>query len=812
MCGLLARRGRLLVCLLLALITFAAYWQVFGSQFVNYDDNLYVTENSQVLSGLNRHTVAYAFTTTHASNWHPLTWLSLLLDRSLFGPKPWGFHLTNLLLHIANTLLLFLLVSRMTGFVWRSAFVAALFAVHPLHVESVAWVAERKDVLSTLFWLLTIWAYVRYAGLGPEAPGGRSSGGRESPRHQSEPLRHQLPSYVLVLLFFVLGLMAKPMLVSLPVTLLLLDYWPLGRYGDRPLRDSRRAWKLVREKIPLFALAAASGAITFLAQHKGGAMSSLETYPFGLRAANAVVAYSRCIGKMLWPDNLSVFYPLPKDTIPAWQVAGAGLLLVCATLLVLRAGRRRPYLPVGWFWYVITLFPTIGIVQVGIQAMADRYTYVPLIGLFVIIAWGVPDLLPRKESARLLAVPAGLVIAALALLTWVQVGYWRNSVTLFRHALASTRNNLVALDNLGAAMMKQGKVRAAMRYYERALSIRPNNAEALTNLGAALSRLGKLDQAIAKHNAAVEIRPGFAEAHYNLGVSLENKGDRAGAEKQYAEAVRLKPDYAEAQYNLGLILARKGRLGAAEDHFTRALRARPDYADAHYNLGLVLAQREEYAGAASHFAAALRLKPCYRDAEGKLGMALVQEGKPDEAVPHLTRALKANPDDAVARTSMGIAMAQGGDMAAAIEHFSAAARIVPNDAEARYNLARALEQAGRTPEAIRQYREALRLDPRGPEAANNLAWLFATNPDAGVRDPREAVRLAEFACRLTSNADAGNLDTLAAAYAAAGRFKDAVSTGRKALDLAGKAGRSDLADQTGERLRLYERGKAYVAR
>jgi len=450
----------LLLGLFLMILTFATFEQVRTYDFINYDDNRYITENQHVQSGLTLEGVTWAFTTTHAANWHPLTWLSHMLDCQLYGLNPSGHHLTNLVFHIASTLLLFLVLERMTGALWRSAFVAALFALHPLHVESVAWAAERKDVLSTFFWMLTMWTYVHYV----ERPG--------------------FNRYLLVLLSFVLGLLSKPMLVTLPFVLLLVDYWPLGRFQFGRLSGDRRSHtpkssdtgdqksivlRLIREKVPFFVLCAISSILTIFAQQKIGALGSLESYTLGSRIANASVSYVRYIEKMVWPRHLAVLYPY-QQMLPIWKVLGSGLLLVGVSVLVIRAVRKHPYLGVGWFWYLGTLIPVIGLVQVGKQAMADRYTYVPLIGLFVMIAWGVPDLLAGWRFRKVvLSISTGLLLSLLMIVTNLQVKHWQNDITLFEHTLAATSNNFIIHYNLGVAFDRQGKTQEAIAHFAEAL-------------------------------------------------------------------------------------------------------------------------------------------------------------------------------------------------------------------------------------------------------------------------------------------------------------------------------------------------------
>lgn len=487
------------------------FWQSADHEFVNFDDELYVTRNSHVQAGLTYQGLVWALTTTHVGNWHPLTWLSHMLDCELYGLNPGGHHFTNLLLHIANTLLLFMVLKRMTGALRRSAFVAALFALHPLHVESVAWVAERKDVLSTFFWMLTMGVYVRYV----ERPG--------------------LNRYLLVLLSFALGLMAKPMLVTLPFVLLLLDYWPLGRFQFRQSSDDSNSqshesinfsnqrsliFRLVLEKAPFFALAAVSGVVTFFVQQGGGAVRSLYVFPLDIRIANAMVSYVSYIEKMIWPHHLAVFYPHP-GMLPMWQIAGAGLLLVCISVLVVRAARRHPYLLTGWLWYLGTLVPVIGLVQVGSHAMADRYTYVPLIGLFIMIAWGSCDISERWRYRKIvLAISTGVLLCASMISTGSQVRYWQNSVALFEHTLDVTANNWLAHNNMGIALARRGKFDEAIAHYSETLRIKPDYAPAYSNLGIVFAVQEKAEEAIAHFRKALQINPDYTAARKNLEVAL----------------------------------------------------------------------------------------------------------------------------------------------------------------------------------------------------------------------------------------------------------------------------------------------------
>ena len=577
----------LLVCLVLILATSAVYWHVTGHDFVLLDDNLYVYENSHVQNGLTSDSIIWAFNATNAGLKIPLTWLSLMLDFELYGLNAGGYHLTNLLLHLTNVLLVFFILKLMTGALWRSAFVAALFALHPLHVESVAWVTERKDVLSTLFWLLTMWAYLGYV----KRPGMRR--------------------YFLIIVSLTLGLLAKPMLVTLPFVLLLLDYWPLGRFQIGQFVDTPEApvqapvksgqpmsavLGLLWEKIPLFALAAVSSVVTFLAQKSAGALVNFETWPIRIRIANGVVSYVKYLGKMIWPHPLAAFYPHPGHSLTIWKAAGAGLLLVCISVLVVRGARRYPYLVVGWLWYIGTLIPVIGFVQAGSQAMADRFTYIPLIGLYIIIAWGVPEIVPRWPHRNLyLATLSTTLFLFLMALTWKQVQYWKNSISLFEHTVEVTSNNWLCNSNLGIALYREGRTDDAIKHYLEALSIKPDYAEAHDNLGLALYREGRIDDAIKHYLEALSIKPDNAEAHINLGLALDREGRTDDAIKHYLEALRIKPDYAEAHNNLGIAFARRGNLDVAVEHFQKALQIDPNFSQARDNLkkALLLQERSQ---------------------------------------------------------------------------------------------------------------------------------------------------------------------------------------------------------------------------
>jgi hypothetical protein len=537
-------RLEFLLAVLLAVVTLSGFVHVLGCGFVDFDDLPYVVNNAAVRSGLTTRGVVWAFTDTHVGLWMPLTWLSHMLDAQLYGLAPAGHHLTNLLLHAGNVVLLFLVLARMTGALWCSAVVAALFALHPLRVESVAWVAERKDVLSTFFLLLALRAYVAYAA-GPT-----------------------VRRYALVFVCFALGLMAKPMLVTLPLLVLLLDYWPLGRVlvpgagrertGQWPVR------RLVMEKLPLAALAAVGSAVAVYAAGQGGAMRSIE--PLSHRAANAAVACVRYLAKIAWPARLAVFYPFPPAW-PVWQVAGATLIVVVVSVLAVTVRRRCPYVMVGWFWFVGGLFPVIGLVQAGDQAMADRFTYVPMIGLLMAITWGLHDLVGRSPASRTGLVAASMpILIVLGALTQRQVGYWRDSVTLFGHAAEVTENNWLAQKNLGNALLEARRPQEAMAHFREALRVQPNFADAEFGIGLALATEGKPDEGAEHYRRCLEIAPTFVGAHNNLGALLLARGDVAGATEHFAAAVRLQPDDVGLRGNLRAALAMRGPPPDSADH------------------------------------------------------------------------------------------------------------------------------------------------------------------------------------------------------------------------------------------------------
>ena len=676
------------------------FWQVRNFDFTNYDDNLYVYENSHVLNGLTADNIFWAFTTGHTGYWHPLTWLSLMLDCQLFGPNPGRIHLVSLFLHVVNTLLLFAVLRKMTGALWPSAFVAALFAVHPMHVESVAWIAERKDVLSTLFLLLTLAAYVGYVK------------------------RPSVFRYLISLVLFAIGLMAKPMLVTLPFVLLLLDYWPLKRFSIadcqlpieknpkskiQNLKFTQSFWRLIIEKVPFFALSMVSSVITFIVQKVSGAVININALPLQDRVANAIVSYMRYIGKMVWPQNLAVFYPFDIGNFTYLQITLCAILLLVISIFVIGFGRKQKYLLVGWFWFIGTLIPVIGLVQVGAQALANRYTYISYIGLFIMIAWGLPELLSKWPQRKIaLGLSMVIVLTILGICAHQQVSYWNNGTSLFTHVIKVTQDNYFAHYGLGISYKNLGCHQDAIESYKQAIRINPDYDEAYNDLGISYFILGRYQDAIEAYKQAIRINPDLAKAYNNLGnacLFLERYQD---AIESYKQAIGIKPDLAEAYYNLGAAYLKLGRYQNAIEAYKQAIRIKPDLAEAHYNLG------------------------------------------------------------------------------------------------------KALVAQGQIYEALDQLRQAIRLRPDCPDFMNDFAFLIITHPEIKNRDVNEATRLARRACELTSYKNPAFLGTLAAAYASAGKFSEAVDTARKAIAIADSANQPQIKNIIQHHLTFYTQGKPYI--
>lgn len=717
-------------CLLIVAATWVVFGQTVRHEFVNFDDDIYIYENPRITSGLTFQGIRWAFSHSYGYYWAPLPALSHMLGCQLYGLSPGGHHLVNVLLHGATAVLLFLVLREMTGALWRSAFVAGVFAIHPLRVESVAWVTERKDMLSGLFFVLTLGAYVSYV----RHVGSKGSRAR----------------YLAVAFLFAMGLMSKPpSLVTLPFVLLLLDYWPFNRFGQPVSADARAEpirWRdsftvfkgLVIEKIPLFALSAASCAVTILtANPVPTAQRSIAT-----RLGNAIASYTAYLGQTFYPTDLAVFYPFPASGVAPWKVLSSLLLLASISVVVFALRRSHRYLVVGWLWYLGMLTPMIGLIQVGEQARADRFTYLPQIGLLLLIGWAMGDLCASLRHRRaVLGAGALMAVAALMVCAHLQASHWKNSESLWSHTLACTSGNNIAHNNLGTALLQMGRVDEAAIHFQKALEVQPQNAEARNNLGNAFFQKGRMDEAVAHYQKALQVNPKLALARYNLGVAFLKNGRVQEAVGHFQGALEVEPDFAKAHYNLGVAFVQLGRVSEALVHYNKALEINPNYAEAEYNLGI----------------------------------ALLQVGRLNEAVSHYNKALVIN----------------------------------PNYVEAHNNLGTALLQLGRVSEALGHFQRAMEINPLNVEVQNNMALVLATFPETRVRNGTKAVELAERADHLTGNGNASISATLAAAYAEAGRFPNAVETAERALQLATDQGNAALADAIRAQIRLYQSGVPY---
>jgi tetratricopeptide (TPR) repeat protein len=724
----------LLICLLLAAVTLGAFWQLNRCDFINFDDNHYVTGNAPIQNGVTGEAIRWAFTTNRAGNWHPLTWMSHMLDMELFGLNPHRHHLVNLLFHIANTLLLFFVLNRMTDALWKSAFVAALFALHPLHVESVAWISERKDVLSTFFWMLTLVAYVFYVkGLSVSRP-------------PFSALR-----YLAVLIFFTLGLMSKPMLVSLPFVLLFLDYWPLGRMPGMGRRVSdavsnepapanegkgkpRRKHAghgsapaaaigppsavcrspfsvprpVLREKIPLLVLAAFSCIITFIAQREGGAVKSTKFFSPGVRIANALISYVAYVGKTVWPDDLAVYYPHPGSW-PAWRVTAAVFLLGAISVAVVRAARKFPYLLVGWLWFTVTLTPVIGFVQVGDQAMADRYTYVPLIGLFIMAAWFVPELVKKwRYCKQALFVLSALILAALSISTWKQAGYWRNSLTLYDHTLEVTGRNPLIYYNRGTTHFELGNYREAISDFDKAIEIDPEYP-ACVNRGLAYDAIADYPKAIENLSMAISMNPGLAWGYVSRGEVYGELGDYRKAVSDFERAVEIDPKQTDAYYNRGAIYSKLGAYRQAIEDFGKVIHFAPGRAEPYYKRGIAYDKLGDYGKAIEDYDQALKIDPKSAQSYNSRGVAYDRLGNYAQAISDYDRAVEIDPGRAMVFNNRGISYGKIGNYAHAIEDYSRAVQLDPGYVLAYYNRGVAYSDLGEDGAAVEDLKKAAAL-------------------------------------------------------------------------------------------------------
>ena len=658
------------VILALIMLTLAVYWQVQNFGFVNYDDNLYVTQNHQIQSGFTYKGIVKIFTDIRTGNWHPLTMISHMLDWELFGQNAGGHHWSSLILHIINTVLLFLLLNQMTGAIWRSALVAVLFAIHPINVESVAWIAERKNVLNTFFWFLTMLFYVGYV----RQPGWKR--------------------YLPVLICFALGLMSKAMLVTLPFVLLLIDYWPLNRtaiyiQGELVIQPSSPSAKaklsfLIWEKIPLFVLTGIFVFVTLYAQHAVGALVKIDHLPLFERISNAILSYGLYIKKMFWPFDLSIFYP--RYSIAVWELFAVSVLLIFVTVFVLRYCRKYPYLMVGWFWYLGTMVPVIGLVQVGAQSMADRYAYVPFVGLFIMLAWWAADCAGKNKYKKLYFVTVSLfLISSLSVISWQRCQLWGDEVALWNDAL---RNHKVAITyNLrGVAYANKGQYGLALADYKSALDMDKKFAEAFNNRGNLYVAMGQYENALRDFEEVQRIKPGYADTHYNRGILHLKKNQIDAAIADFSKAIDIDPDNADYFNNRGVALSIKGEYEKSFADFNQALRLNQNLAEAYFNRGRIYKIHRQYYPAIMNFTEALNIKPAYVDARINRGMAFAALDKFNLAIADFSYVLQVDPKHVSALNNLGLVLKEMGRYEESAEQYRKILQIKPDDHNAREQL------------------------------------------------------------------------------------------------------------------------------
>ena len=713
-----SKKHILFTALTLVVITAAAYISVGNHDFINFDDDIYVTDNRTIRQGLTLKGVSWAFSFNESGYWHPLTWISHMMDCELYGLSPTGHHWTNLALHLANTVFLYWVLFRMTGSAHRSALVAALFALHPLNVDSVAWVSERKNLLSTFFWMLCLVFYYRYA-------------------RKPQPIR-----YLLTIITYTLGLMTKPMLVTLPYVFLLLDYWPLnrlklGNHHKPALQPSKglvqpnqpaSTAQLIIEKLPFIGISFGSIWLSISSLQHIQNMNSGDTVPLALRISNAIVSYVSYIGKMIWPVNLAIYYPFPTS-IPLWQVAGATVVLTVITGLCLYLLHRKPYLTVGWLWYLGSLVPVIGIVQGGLwPQMADRWAYIPLIGLFIIIAWMIPDRLYRWRPGRAILVTAvSVVVGSLFFATQQQVQHWQSSRTLFEHALKVTPPNFITHNNLGNALLGEGESEAALKHFRTAVALEPQNAGAYNNLGNALMKLESVDEAIESYNRSIRLNPTQAKTYNNLAVAL-NKQDRLTAAIQHLQtALRLEPDYADAYNNLGAIYRKKGQVQNAAKCYLTAIRLKPDFPQPYNNLGLLLRHEKKLAAAIDYFRQALNADPDFAAAKDNLIQARAALDRFERTAARFQKELYRNPDNADLRVELGDLYKAHNRLNDAIKQYQGALAIRPNSVGIQSRLAIVHAMKGQYDDAIDLLKVLVQRHPENANLYYNLAGIYSRN-------------------------------------------------------------------------------------
>ncbi|HEY1788717.1 MAG TPA: tetratricopeptide repeat protein [Verrucomicrobiae bacterium] len=696
------------VCIFLAL----AIWVVFGQttrfEFINYDDDSIVYENPAVTRGLDLHEIGRVFTQESGrDSWFPVTDVSHMLDWQLYGPNAGGHHLTNVLLHAATAIILFLVIQAMTGTFWRSAFVAAVFALHPLRVESVAWIAERKDVLSGLFFMLALWAWIRHVQKQPalQKPVSVAGGAIEG----LDP-RHWTPGYYWALVFFVLGMLSKSMIVTLPLVLLILDFWPFRRLNMRSFP------KLLLEKWPFYLLSAAGCAVTVLTQKH--VVQAVQPFAWPWRLGNALMAYVDYLEHMIFPVGLALVYPHPPSHLPFLRLFLSVFIVLSISAGALLAARRHPYLLAGWLWYLILFLPVIDIMQTGDQTRADRYTYLPQIGLFLLIAWGAAELSRALPFRRIVLVcAAAIVLVALSAAAYIQTEYWKNSISVWTRTLSCWPQSYIAHCNLGIALAGQGDVADAVQHFNRALQINPDDAKSINNLGKVLTTQGKLDAAVQDYHQALHLEPDNVRILNNLSVALADRGQVNDAVQDLDRALQLKPEDADSYYNLGNIYAARADYDDAGQNYEQALEINPDFAEARCNLGLILARQGKLDDAIEQYERAIQVKPHYLDALNDLGGALAAKGDINNAADFYQQALELKPDDPNTLNNLGVILARLGKLDDAVKSFNRAIQLNPNDASSYNNLGIALASQGKMAEAVEHLEQALVL----ARAQNNAA-------------------------------------------------------------------------------------------
>jgi tetratricopeptide (TPR) repeat protein len=774
------------ICTVLTALVLIVYFQTRGFDYVGLDDPDYVTKNPVIKAGLTAGGIRWSFENSFSSNWHPLTWISHMADCQIFGINAGPQHLVNVAFHIVNTCLLFLWLFYVTGFIWKSAFVASLFALHPLHVESVAWISERKDVLSAFFFILTLWSYCAYV--------------KSALNHSQKKKTTSL--YAIALFVFVLGLMSKPMLVTVPFVLLLLDFWPLKRLSTLPLTIS------LRDKLPFLLLALASSAVTLWAQGSGHSIASLDQFPVWNRIINALSSYSNYLLKTFWPINLAAFYPFPLD-LDYFGAALAVLLFFGLCILGWTRRKSNPYIIVGSLWFFGMLLPVIGLIQVGGQAMADRYTYLPLIGIFILLTWLIDENFLFAFGRTLKVIGAAAAVVLCTIVSNDQVKTWRNTRSLFEHAAHNTKSNYLAWTALGNIFNGEGKQDEAYSCFSRAIEMRRNYPSSWFGLAVVLYGQGRKDDAFTCYKEAVRLNPDDPEMLDGYGVALFKSERLEEAERCFRKAIAIRPIYAEANLHLGMLLQKIGRTDEALHHYQESVRLEPNAADSRFNLGNAYLVGKELDEALKEYLLAVQLRPRFIEARIALGNLLLQKGMFDAAATNFSSVLTIAPTNSFALDGLGYTEAMSGRPDSAYPLFVKSVEQVTNNANAHLHLAMAFERRNEIEKALSHYHTALALDPTLVAALNNMAWLKATHSDPSVRSGSEAVELAQRACKLTNFTEPMFLGTLAAAYAESGQFAEAISTAEKARTLALSKGQKQVADKNTVLLELYRAGKAY---